>query len=117
MVKGVSPNHLVVDGAPRGGLIVRSLVGQERISDAWRFDVTLIVDIHAIDDTARYELRLVPRLGLLKRRTRRRTSQNMRVPEIVTAVLAESAIATRWHPLSSWFAFPIRCRAGRCRVV
>jgi type VI secretion system secreted protein VgrG len=45
----------------------------------------------------RYEVRLVPRLFLLKRKRRTRIFQRQRVPDIVTSVLLEAGIATRWQ--------------------
>ena len=42
-------------------------------------------------------VRVVPRLWLLKRKKRTRIFQRMRVPDIVTAVLLEAGIATRWQ--------------------
>ena len=42
-------------------------------------------------------VRFVPRLWLLRRRRRSRIFQNLRVPEIVDAVLKEAGISTRWQ--------------------
>jgi uncharacterized protein involved in type VI secretion and phage assembly len=56
-----------------------------------------LVEVHHADHHIKYELRLVPRLWLLRRRRRSRVFQNMRVPDIVTAVLAEAGIAARWQ--------------------
>jgi hypothetical protein len=54
---------------------------------------------------ARYRMRLVPRLWLLKRKRRTRIFQQMSVRAIVTSVLAEAGIATRWQLLRE---YPLR---------
>jgi len=48
---------------------------------------------------AAYRIRLVPRLWLLRLKRRSRIFQNMRVEDIVSAVLAESRIEARWLQL------------------
>lgn len=53
----------------------------------------------------RYRMRLVPRMWLLKRKRRTRIFQKMGVREIVSAVLGEAGIATRWHLLRD---YPVR---------
>lgn len=54
-------------------------------------------EIHeAAPRSARYKMRLAPRLWLLKRRRRTRIFQQMRVRDIVEAVLGEVGIASRW---------------------
>src|SRR5690349_13085720 len=52
-----------------------------------------LVQVHHVDHAIKYRVRVVPRLWLLKRKQRTRIFQNMRVPDIVTAVLAEAGIA------------------------
>ncbi|MFT3770161.1 MAG: type VI secretion system tip protein TssI/VgrG [Minicystis sp.] len=64
-----------------------------------------LVQVHAVDHRIKYHVRLVPRLWLLKRRKRTRIFQNMRVPDIVAAVLNEAGIATRWQLTR---AYPMR---------
>ncbi|HEY4120582.1 MAG TPA: type VI secretion system tip protein TssI/VgrG [Byssovorax sp.] len=46
---------------------------------------------------ATYEVRVVPRLWLLRRRRRSRIFQNMRVPDVVTSILGETGISARWQ--------------------
>jgi type VI secretion system secreted protein VgrG len=53
----------------------------------------------------RHHIRVVPRLWLLKRKRRSRVFQNMRVPDLVTKVLLEAGIATRWQLTRS---YPVR---------
>ncbi|APR86240.1 VgrG protein [Minicystis rosea] len=64
-----------------------------------------LTQVHAVDHTVKYHVRLVPRLWLLKRKKRTRIFQNMRVTDIVSAVLAEAGIATRWQLTR---AYPMR---------
>ncbi|MFO0555898.1 MAG: type VI secretion system tip protein TssI/VgrG [Polyangiaceae bacterium] len=59
-------------------------------------------EVHAVNRAIRWTIRIVPRLSLLKRRKRSRIFQNQSVPEIVTAVLAETGIATRWALVRSY---------------
>ena len=47
-----------------------------------------------------FRLKVVPRLWLLKKRKRTRVFQNMRVSDVVSAVLGEWGIGVRWQPLS-----------------
>lgn len=56
-------------------------------------------------DDVKYVVRVVPRLWLLRRKTRTRIFQNMRVPDIVSAVLLEAGITTRWQLTR---AYPVR---------
>ena len=56
-----------------------------------------LASVHQIEQKVKYHLRLVPRLWLLKRKRRTRIFQKMRVTDIVTAVLAEAGITTRWQ--------------------
>ncbi|MEO7327731.1 MAG: type VI secretion system tip protein TssI/VgrG, partial [Minicystis sp.] len=56
-----------------------------------------LVTAHQVDRKIKYALRVVPRLWLLRRKRRSRIFQQMRVPDIVTAVLAEAGIVTRWQ--------------------
>jgi type VI secretion system secreted protein VgrG len=53
----------------------------------------------------RFHLRVVPRLWLLKRKRRTRVFQKMRVPDVVTSVLLEAGIGTRWQLTR---AYPVR---------
>ena len=53
--------------------------------------------VHEAERSIKYHLRVVPRLWLLRRKQRTRIFQKMRVPDIVTAVLLEAGIATRWQ--------------------
>lgn len=48
-------------------------------------------------DACDYELRVVPRLWLLKRKRRTRIFQNVRVVDVVASVLGEAGIASRWQ--------------------
>jgi uncharacterized protein involved in type VI secretion and phage assembly len=56
-----------------------------------------VVQAHHADHTVKLRLRVVPRLWLLKRKQRTRIFQKLRVPDIVTAVLLEAGITTRWQ--------------------
>jgi hypothetical protein len=56
-----------------------------------------VVQAHHAAHAVKYRLRVVPRLWLLKRKQRTRIFQKMRVPDIVTAVLLEAGITTRWQ--------------------
>jgi type VI secretion system secreted protein VgrG len=63
-------------------------------------------EIHeAAPRSARYHMRLVPRLWLLKRKRRTRIFQQMRVRDVVDAVLGEAGIAARWALLRE---YPVR---------
>jgi uncharacterized protein involved in type VI secretion and phage assembly len=53
--------------------------------------------VNHADRSIKYLVRVVPRLWLLRRKQRTRIFQKMRVPDIVTAVLLEAGIATRWQ--------------------
>ncbi len=53
--------------------------------------------VRSTHGASQYRLRLVPRLWLLKRKRRSRIFQEMRVPDVVHAVLAESRIAARFQ--------------------
>ena len=53
--------------------------------------------VHHHDHAIKYLVRVVPRLWLLRCKQRTRIFQNMRVPDIVTAVLLEAGIAARWQ--------------------
>ncbi len=64
-----------------------------------------LVQVHQASEKVEYRLRLVPRLWLLKRKQRTRIFQNMRVTDVVTAVLAEAGIAARWQLTR---AYPMR---------
>jgi uncharacterized protein involved in type VI secretion and phage assembly len=54
-------------------------------------------EAHAPHEAVKYILRVVPRLWLLKRRRRSRIFQRMHVPRIVSTVLAEAGIESRWQ--------------------
>jgi type VI secretion system secreted protein VgrG len=54
-------------------------------------------EVHDSHGSAEYHVRFVPRLWLLRRRRRSRVFQNLSVPDIVSAVLKETGIATRWQ--------------------
>jgi type VI secretion system secreted protein VgrG len=56
-----------------------------------------VAGVHAAEHAVKLHIRLVPRLWLLKRTQRTRIFQRLRVPDIVTAVLAEAGIAVRWQ--------------------
>jgi type VI secretion system secreted protein VgrG len=56
-------------------------------------------------DACDYELSLVPRLWLLKKQRRTRVFQNLRVIDVVAAVLGEAGIASRWQLQHS---YPVR---------
>ena len=53
-------------------------------------------DVHQTHGSVQYHVRFVPRLWMLRRKKRTRIFQNLRVPEIVDAVLREAGIPTRW---------------------
>ncbi len=53
--------------------------------------------VHTVDHSIKYHVRVVPRLWLLRRKTRTRIFQKMRVPDIVSSVLLEAGITTRWQ--------------------
>lgn len=55
--------------------------------------------------SGRYRMRLVPRLWLLRRKRRTRIFQQMGVRDIVSTVLGEAGIATRWQLLRD---YPVR---------
>jgi type VI secretion system secreted protein VgrG len=135
MSSGLAPFELSVDGFASGHFRVHSLSGDEKMSEAWCFDVVAtapagdeveqvalgrrgsltfnladkqrafygviaavrLAEVHAVDRRIKYRLRLVPRLWLLRRRKRTRIFQGMRVPDIVSSVLLETGIATRWQ--------------------
>lgn len=128
-----SPYELTVDGVR--ALSVHAIRGSERISEAWRFDLTVTAPgegpdierdalgaratlvLHTADAPRafygvvasarllevlsggehRYRLRVVPRFSLLEQNQRTRIFQQMRVPDIVSLVLAESGIGVRWQ--------------------
>lgn len=56
-----------------------------------------LVQISAVAHRIRYQVRVVPRLWLLKRKQRTRIFQKMSVPEVVTSVLLEAGVAARWQ--------------------
>jgi type VI secretion system secreted protein VgrG len=64
-----------------------------------------LAGVHESSDSVKYHLRLVPRLHLLKRKTRTRIFQNVRVVDVVTSVLQEAGIGARWQLLH---AYPVR---------
>lgn len=64
-----------------------------------------IEEVHAADRAIQYKLRVVPRLWSLKRKRRSRVFQNMDVPHIVSAVLLEAGIESRWRLTR---AYPLR---------
>jgi len=61
--------------------------------------------VQGTDDFVKLRLRLVPRLWLLKRKKRTRIYQNMRVPDVVTAVLLEAGLVAKWQLLH---VYPVR---------
>ena len=124
-VDGVSPDHLRVHSfrgketiseawsfdlvvtAEAGDELERAALGQRAVL---RFHVgeverafygivaaVRLEQVHHHDHAIKYHLRVVPRLWLLRRKQRTRIFQKMRVPDIVTAVLLEAGIATRWQ--------------------
>jgi type VI secretion system secreted protein VgrG len=56
-----------------------------------------LAEVHPVDRAITYVVRVVPRLWLLRRKKRTRIFQAMRVPDIVSSVLTEAGIATRWQ--------------------
>jgi type VI secretion system secreted protein VgrG len=56
-----------------------------------------LTEVHAVDHAVTYLVRVVPRLWLLRRKRRTRIFQKMRVPDVVSSVLLEAGIATRWQ--------------------
>jgi uncharacterized protein involved in type VI secretion and phage assembly len=64
-----------------------------------------IEEVHAAREATKIRLRFVPRLWLLKRKKRTRIFQKMRVPDVVSAVLLEAGIATKWQLLRD---YPVR---------
>ena len=64
-----------------------------------------LAGVHDVRESQKLRMRLVPRLWLLKRRKRTRIFQNMRVPDVVTAVLLEAGIAAKWQLLHD---YPVR---------
>ena len=73
------------------------------------YGILAAVQLEEVHETApraaRYRMRLVPRLWLLKRKRRTRIFQQMRVREIFDAVLGEVGIVTRWALLRD---YPVR---------
>ncbi|APR86234.1 VgrG protein [Minicystis rosea] len=107
--------EIVVTCEPGGDEVERTALGQRAVllfsvGEAQRAFYGVIASVrltqvHAVDRTVKYHVRLVPRLWLLKRKKRTRIFQNMRVTDIVSAVLAEAGIATRWQLTR---AYPMR---------
>jgi uncharacterized protein involved in type VI secretion and phage assembly len=97
----------VVVTAPTGDGAERSALGQRaalvfNLADKQRafYGVVGAIglhEVHAVDHSTKYLVRLVPRLWLLRRKKRTRIFQSMRVPDIVSAVLLEAGITTRWQ--------------------
>jgi type VI secretion system secreted protein VgrG len=98
---------LVVTCATDGDVVERAALGRRAVL---LFDVgeqqrafhgivaaVRLAHVHAADHVNSYQIRLVPRLWLLKRKKRTRIFQSMRVPDIVSGVLADAGIATRWQ--------------------
>ncbi len=64
------------------------------------YGILASVRLAGVDETSgsvKVQLRLVPRLWLLKRKRRTRIFQKQRVPDIVASVLREAGITTRWQ--------------------
>ncbi len=93
--------------AEAGEPIERSALGQRaalifNVGEAQRAFYGIVVAVrlaqaHPTQHATQYHLRVVPRLWLLKKKQRSRIFQQMRVPDIVTAVLAEAGIACSWQ--------------------
>jgi hypothetical protein len=64
-----------------------------------------VAEVHPPDHAITYVVRVVPRLWLLRRKKRTRIFQGMRVPDIVSSVLLDAGIATRWQLVR---AYPAR---------
>ena len=96
--------------------VERSALGQRAVL-SWNigmaprafYGILAAVELEEIHEAApragRYRMRLVPRLWLLRRKRRTRIFQQMRVRDIVDAVLGEANIATRWALLRD---YPVR---------
>ena len=107
--------EIVVTCEPGGEDVERTALGQRAVllfnlGEAQRAFYGVVASVrlaqvHAVDRSIKYHVRLVPRLWLLKRKKRTRIFQNMRMTDIVTAVLAEAGIATRWQLTR---AYPMR---------
>ncbi len=75
------------------------IVGGVRLSQA-----------HRAQQAIKYQVRVVPRLWLLKKRQRSRIFQNMRVPDVVTAVLQEAGIRCCWQLTRAYPAHEYCCQ-------
>ncbi len=97
----------VIVTADSGDPIERSALGQRavlilNVGEAERAFYGIVSRVklaqaHHVQQTTTYHLRVVPRLWLLKRRQRSRIFQNMRVPDVVSAILTEAGIACCWQ--------------------
>jgi type VI secretion system secreted protein VgrG len=106
---------LVVTAEAGGEPVERAVLGQRaavlfNIGDEQRAFYGVVASarlaqVHDANHTIQYQVRVVPRLWLLKRKKRTRIFQKMRVTDIVTAVLNEAGIATRWQLTR---AYPMR---------
>ena len=79
---------------------VWNLPGGDGVAPRAFYCVVAAVRVHGVRGVERipqFEIRVVPRLWLLKRKRNTRIFQNMRVPDVVTRVLAETGISTRWQ--------------------
>jgi type VI secretion system secreted protein VgrG len=89
------------DDVERGALAQRATLIFNVHEDARAFygvvSSVRLAEVHAVDRVVQYVVRLVPRLWLLRRKTRSRIFQNMRVPDVVSSVLLEAGITTRWQ--------------------
>src|SRR4051812_9832477 len=93
--------------APAGDDVDRGALGQRatlifNLADKQRAFYGIVAAVrlaavHAVDHTVKYHVRVVPRLWLLRRKKRTRIFQKMRVPDIVSSVLLEAGITTRWQ--------------------
>ena len=109
------PSIIVVTCEPGDNLVEQTALGQ-RASLVFNVGETprafygivaavRLAEVHAAEASTKYLVRLVPRLWLLRKKTRSRIFQNLRVPDVVTSVLQEAGIATRWQLTR---AYPLR---------
>src|SRR5262245_54044995 len=91
------PSELVEQAALGSRAVLVLNVGENQRAFHGVIAAVRLAEAHHVAGAIQYHMRLVPRLWLLKRKKRTRIFQNMRVTDVVTAVLQEAGIATRWQ--------------------
>ncbi len=105
VVTAAEPPDAIEEGAlgRRAAFVMN--VGAEQRAFHGVIAAVRLAEVHSAAGAVQYRVRLVPRLWLLKRKQRTRIFQNMRVPDIVTAVLQEAGLQVRWQLVR---AYPMR---------